>query len=276
MAIFLPRRWRSQPQYVCQVDFAHPLAAGLIEYTLVTPQGLVSAAGQLSVEGGTTPTEPYYQPAGVGRRHKAASPATSYVYASGRGPSRTVDAYTLYARAQWLGGATSAPTSFATGRNVYGIALETPVAGMRGVGIAQSGEPNGRTWAGAITLGANRTTGVVTAGASVRDIFLYRPSGDIHTLQIIGVATTGTSSADSTSFTATGLFAYQGVLTATSAPGDKVLFVGGFWERVLTLAERLAIAENPWQLFVPLQRRIYFDFGGGAAGSTDLMPQICL
>lgn len=75
-----------------------------------------------------------------------------------------------------------------------------------------------------------------------------------------------TNTAPSLAFTAgTSDLATGGGYTAGGANALSVV-----WSRALSNAEIAEISSNPWQVFRPVQRRIYFDMGagGGATGYT--------
>jgi hypothetical protein len=76
-------------------------------------------------------------------------------------------------------------------------------------------------------------------------------SGSISTLNNIGL---GGTNRGSDSFAAAG----------------QLQTLGLYWNRALSDDEILVIGSNPWQLFRPVQRRVYFDMGAGGGATTSV------
>ena len=61
-------------------------------------------------------------------------------------------------------------------------------------------------------------------------------------------------------FIGLGYFGRQGALTGTP------IFLAATWQRALSDQEIRDFSLNPWQIFRPVQRRVYFDMGAGGGG----------
>jgi hypothetical protein len=238
--------WKRQPNHPVRVNWNHPLAANLEEYTLATPCGLLTAGGTISQSLGTVPPTNFCGPFGFGIR-TFATWNPQYTVAS---LTRliTISAVTLYARVLL-------PTNISGSsvRWVYRIDVNPSTSNYIGLAV------NALNFTGNNKInGAERLTGAITVQAMRQyDVFLSHP-GDTSeaTLEVFGVGTANSLSSN-LSYTAGNASVQTGHNANTGAPGDKVFFVGGLWGRVLSPAERSALADNPYQLFVPKQSRFY-------------------
>lgn len=153
-------------------------------------------------------------------------------------------------------------------------------------GVGKNWQSNSGSTFVSDTVAYNATTG--TAQNSIRAVF-GRAGGNTTTAAYSGQETTEWHSIASTHNGSTGSLYVSGVLRASvavqpvvyGASGDNSFGVntsgksGGMeyalvlrWNRALSAGEIASIEANPWQLFRPVQRRVYFDMGAGGGGGT--------
>jgi len=89
-------------------------------------------------------------------------------------------------------------------------------------------------------------------------------NGTTHRVGINGVFSSGTIGNASTAFTNATLTRQIGAdLADTAAAWNGYVDVVAGWDRALSVAEINALTDNPWQLFRPIQRRIWVPVAGG-------------
>jgi hypothetical protein len=101
-------------------------------------------------------------------------------------------------------------------------------------------------------------------------------NGTAHSVYCESISSTGTFGSASSAFTNANIQRRLGSDAAdvTSAWNGQILLVVG-WSRALSVFEIAEVKANPWQLFRPVQRRIYFDMGaGGGAGTSPVSSDL--
>lgn len=89
-------------------------------------------------------------------------------------------------------------------------------------------------------------------------------NGTTHRVGINGVFSSGTIGNASTAFTNATLTRQIGAdLGDTAAAWNGYVDVVAGWDRALSVAEINALTDNPWQIFRPIQRRIWVPVAGG-------------
>lgn len=261
--IYSYRSLQAQPvDHAFDINWASSLTQDMWEFALATPQGLRTAAGNLSTQGGVTPVGYNVRKPGIGRRSNAVSSVSfEQVAVRSLGALQDYPGFTVYARG--LIGATNATagTSYGTSRIVFGWTVNDTASTVdNGIGIAQSGTGG---LIGVSSVTSNRVTGAVTVGnATSFDAFVMLAPDGVLSFEVVGVGT-GTPAASSTITVSTQIDPNfrTGFNASTASPGDKTVFCGAAWTRMLTPSERHSIAFNPWQL-IKVRRPSGFVFTG--------------
>ena len=112
-----------------------------------------------------------------------------------------------------------------------------------------------------VNIGTASADGRMLAIAAVK-------SGTAHSVYCNTVSSVGTSGSASSAFTNANIQRRIGsdVADGTCAWNGQILLVAG-WSRALSADEIAGLRDNPWQLFRPVQRRVYFDMGAGGGAA---------
>lgn len=239
--------WERQPQELLELNRDHSLARGLLAYVIATPDGLVNISlGDIAVNGGSVRSETDLSASnGVGRRFRLTTGSVNqYETVSTRGlPALTSSSkVTIYARGKLESTTVGLPATYAAQRPL--LTLEW-VDDTNGLAIALS---SSNSLCGISALPNFRRTGNVAPGVGVPfDAFVWN-TGNLAYCTVNGVAASAPSTSNmSASATASGrLLAGNTVLT--TAPGDRTIFAGGAWSRLLTDTEKRQLSDNPYIL----------------------------
>jgi hypothetical protein len=236
MAIFLPQRWRQQPQTLLQVDWGNSLSRGLCS-------AWHPAASQYIGPGLSpypTPNNFSYQsdPAGRGVRFNgvlATEPTPSGRIAL---PAGSAGSSTSYSGTRLV--------LFRLYGNQWGL-VSGKVAGTLGMRLAGTTQvslvsaSNVVVGSGTIPVSSNPTIALCTADNVTTQTRLHING------QLVFSGTSGyTNSSD-------GLW----VGAITNHGSDSNFFLALSWDRPLSISESAAIQENPWQIFKPNPVRTY-------------------
>lgn len=257
------------PQVLPRVDLSSELAAGLIDVVVSTPGALVSLiTGNVSSSDGS-------------------QPVAELIDSPGRGRRTTASTGTCYARIpmpQWTAAANAAPgfTLWAWGRVDDAVSLNPSGFTARQV----IGFFHNRTSNHGISIGLRTTDGEICASQSMHTA---KASGALsvgtavpfHAFAVTAPSTgifldaplVGTSTSSSTYTMTSSTADNPGIETGYSfgpvtRHGDKTLFAGALWSRVLSAEERLRIAIDPRILFV--QPRVFVPMSAGALPALTL------
>ena len=109
-----------------------------------------------------------------------------------------------------------------------------------------------------VDIGSASADGRTLAIAAVK-------SGDAHSVYCNTVSSVGTFGSASSAFSGATIQRRVGsdIADAASAWNGQILLVAG-WSRALSADEIAGLRDNPWQLFKPVRRRVYFDMVGAA------------
>lgn len=250
-SLYLPRRWRQQPQRPVQLDWTNPLTAAIDNCILITSNGIsnpvnpsLQPSGALYVAGsplgiGTEPiTSPVTTVALPVASNKTWTKASFFAYGfvTNKLPYPSNSAPQIFGTRSFSAGKVSYDSAgenvafgFTTGNFEY-PGLETVAAGYA-TGILRPGFP--------VSLGAVFSTGFRQCAFYANGKYLGYQQGGTWDTVVAPMRNPGDG---------TGLFmnSYTGIVLSFSAT----------WSRVLSAAEFAALDENPWQIFKPLTRRI--------------------
>ena len=244
-ALILPSRRVVQPQGPVEIDWANPLASGLLAVLDGNKKTYHTKVGRFGpVSSSLTVPVQHASASGIGYRHPSYFSHT--LGTADIGLLGYLGDVTLVSGI--IPGTTSSVNDPIFAGSLFGHKISSAVgstaglfsASFRGVGTVTADGP-------VVDLNA-------LAVASARDIKGFEQS-----LFVNGKKQSAVFNASPTVFTS-GAF---GPGTMRSA----VLF-GAVWERALSDAEINAVSENPWQLFRPIQRRIWVPVAGGGGDLT--------
>lgn len=259
MALFLPRRWRKQPQYPVEVDTSNSLAAGLQALVHV-----VAGVGPVDVCSGRI----FNVRAGT----LATTPTDIGVLANTSGANNSA----------WEDSVTTLRPTLGT-IAWHGVKLAEDTTNG---GIFELTHSSNSAASPYVAIGVKRylgTTSVIFVsdnGGTVRNLSFDPGTVAIGTTEtMVGRVESGaqhvTYASRSIRVSASGTVA--GDLTYGSGPrlvigedyragtrnGGRALGVGAIWGRYILDAEVEEFIVNPWQLFAPLHTRRYFFAAGG-------------
>lgn len=119
-----------------------------------------------------------------------------------------------------------------------------------------------------VDIGIASTDGRMLAIAAVK-------SGTAHSVYGNAVSSVGTFGSTSSAFTNASIQRRIGsdIADANGAWNGRILLVAG-WSRALSADEIAELRDNPWQLFRPVQRRVYFDMGAGGGATTSVSTDL--
>ena len=259
MAFIFPSRWLQQPQGHVEIDWSHPLSQGLVFFAIPsqrTSPELVGG-GALNLIGSST-----FQAGadGVG----ISSPSTStggYSYAYRQDLFRTmatdftvatsVDIRTLTANSKLI----CAPMQSNVWSQPYQVISlsRSSTGGQLGLYIGTS--------TGGTSLNALFPAGTAVTGNGFR--YLATRSGAAANLFVNGEQYTPSSSTLTTApivFYTGGHVALLNRSAGMNGEGtDGVSYYGAFWNRALSDAEASAFNAAPYQMLLPVRRKLYFD-----------------
>lgn len=237
------------------VNQQHPLSRYVVEYTRIRADGIETIHGSKSNQLGSTPVAPFVLRSSIGRR-AAQTSSTQYERAALRMATQPA-AFTLYARVAVGTTAGDAGTAPASARYIYSVLADSGFG--FGIGCPGSGLINAVS-----ALTGNRiNTTISVAPNQEYDVFLSHPGGNAgYTLEVLGVSS-NTSSTSTTTPVSANWFVQVGANIATAAPGDKMVFFGGLFNKVLTADERSALAARPANIFKPSRILVPVSAAGG-------------
>jgi Concanavalin A-like lectin/glucanases superfamily len=224
--------WTSQPQIAVGVDWSNPLAYGLLSaWTPAT--GLVLRAGGVTSPVGATPDQGFY---GKGRTFNGTSDSMSL--------GENALSHTAASRFALIkvGSAVGPRNISAGGIGGLGFRLNDTAIEVVNTGVIVLLSAAGSVSAGQLcSVGCSYKTS---------DTRIYRNGAQIASAIIGGVLTDNN----------TDFFGQNG---ASAQYFDGTLFLHLSWDRALSDAEQLSINTNPWQIFAPIQRKIWVPISGG-------------
>lgn len=243
MAIARVNRQARQPRYPVTVDTAKPITRGLVRALVCEATGI----RDLMLGTGISVTGTYIPQAtesGYGRRNNTIN-RSNYTLVDAR--TETVSAITIV----WAGvvhriGGTTYPFF----RNQQTIVQATGAAG-----------PLWSARFGTSTT-VNSTTPIKIGSPTT---YVYRKDGAIGSLFVDGVPAllnvTGGTGAHSSVHSIDGNAGF-------AQSNDITTNVMLIYDRPLSDAESRSLSINPWQVFRPVQRRVYFDMGAGGGATS--------
>ena len=234
----------SRPSGTSEIDYSNPLAFGLI-------QAVNGSQTRYSV-GGFQLQRPVKVATTLGIAD-ATSFGQMYLATPEIGPSNSSFTFLIIE-------IVSSSTNISTGASVYKLGH---LVNASGTFISSA---NGTT-AGAISaslyLGGTRVLGgsfVKPVGSMYTGVLRHRHGVDT-CLFVDGVEDPAKLTLTNTSLG----FSYFGPRIVPVGAANVLAVV---WKRALSNDEIAAVSRNPWQLFKPASRRIYFDMGAGGGGTT--------
>jgi len=250
-ALYLPRRWRQQPQRPVHIDWTNPLTAAIDNCILITGNGISNPVNPNLMPGGALAIAA--SPLGIGTE-----PITSAV---------TTVALPMASNKSWTQASFFA-YGFVTNKIPYPGNNAPQIFGARSFSCGKinydyTGENVGFgfvtgyfEYPGFETVAAGYATGIIRPGFSVSlgAVFStgFRQCAFYANGKYLGYQQGGT---------------WDTIAAPMRNPGDGTgLFMNSYtgnvlsfcatWSRVLSAPEFAAMDENPWQIFKPLTRRI--------------------
>lgn len=247
-ALILPSRRVVQPQGAVEIDWSNPLArdlrwAGAPSSANVTRTGTVS---NIAAANGTAWSFTNVSSSRIGSKY---TPPTT-------GPCTLLTLLDVRAHVS----------------NAAYIALgDRTTIGANGVSGFQFFTFNGSTYS---------STSIGTAASDGPAVIIGRHTGSQNLLnyrvlsgESAGFYTSSSASASPRSHAAQELtFGGQG--ENPTRVSDCLIYLGAFWARSLAESEVAALVENPWQLFRPIQRRIWVPVAAGGATNYSLTADV--
>jgi len=247
MSLILPSRWTQQPQQVVCLDRSNPLVAGLAFELLpasgIAPHDLIGGVAMVA-QGGTL-----LKPSLGGVGWNVATTGTDGM----QGPSVSAG-YPISM------GVVFVPGTLIASANLFNLANSTVNSSTSRLGLRLNATPTvsavTSSSAGAVSASnspnaplvgrVNTAVGVFLSGAS-RKVYLNGQSGAVETTSRV------VTGLDSTCI---------GSAAATVRQGGQVgqYLLAVTWNRALSDVEALSFTSNPWQIFAPSERDIWFAF----------------
>lgn len=252
-SLILPSRWNKQPQYPVGVDWNHPLTKGIAGvYNALFAKNLANPGNagdyQIVDGGGFTPV---YTSKGIAR-----AVPRSHFYAVRRPGSAIESLFLLYQ-----------PTTIATNSSIFGITDGNygPALGSTSSKFRFNVSSNSGAYIEAsntITDGQVYSVFGTAWGSANTQRSMYVDGVDV------GINSTGSGLTNQTA-QAIILNEYTN-FTNGAAAGNIILGIGWKAGPRMGQAEARALYENPWQIFKPIQRKLYFlpSSGGTALNGT--------
>ena len=253
-AIIIPSRWTRQPTTPVEVDWSHPLARGL-ENCLLPVFALANFGKQGTVTGTKQSIAPwgnargFYTTDGVGTGDRITFAGNNPV-ATGK---RTVLAQYLY---HTTGGGSVGRiyNRSAAGTNAASEVLRIRTANGLDYGRHVGGADVSASYWAAPSIDVAHTS-VVTSDGVTRANSRHYMDGALQTRL-------GDGATISTAQAATNVLAIGNAANGNAGFDGKISLVV-LWKTEFSAAEALELTINPWQIFKPLVRRIYFDAAAG-------------
>ena len=248
MPLFLPRRWRSQPQYPVGIDRSNPLTRGLYAALLPTVGGTLynAVTGTFLTQTGAAATRRINSKHGIGQRYGDAS-GTSYQTLT----AQTNDAGAIF----WLG------ERQGTG---VGVFRDSTSAGGNLVFDSSGGFY--------VRMGDANAGIVGTFAANTPYNFLYTGDGQ-GTGQITKSAFYVDGVLLASNWGAWGFIGGPTLYLHENGSGggagvDATDYLWLIWNRHVDATQYAALNANPWQVFAPQRRAIFIGGVAGAAQAT--------
>jgi hypothetical protein len=246
-AIIIPSRWTQQPQSLAPVDWNHPLCRDMTIAWSRNRAQLPLGDFDCRYSGADTYGLNGYGIKGDGASTFATLPTGSIITTTGYGATPTTG--TTWLAVIRAGAADSQRTicnSDSTSTRSISFRLNTTSVGLSNVNA-------GSILNFTTQITANELATVCISGISGSTDF-YKNGR-----YVANNATAYTQSSDNTS-------QFIGKNSSSLQFYDGSLFLLLCWKRKLLQSEGVAITENPWQVFKPIQRRIYFDVAAAPGG----------
>ena len=261
MSVLLTRGTRlSQPQGRVEIDWGNPIARGL-SFAVLPPTGPknLAAGGKVAASIGSAGwPSTAYGPLSQGRISR--NPGNTHALWNGQelggGPEYTV---LVYCRHDTNRGSLQNPLDAdnASSARVFQFRLNGSSAPEI---IAFNTSGSTFTAASSVALGA--TEDVMIAG---------RVQGGVASVWSHGIkraSTTVTGTARGLGTVSGSVLVVGGFAGLSAQRMESAIYSGFYFNRALSDAEIASISANPWQLFKPVQRRVWFDGGAAAGGAS--------
>jgi len=259
MALYLPQRWRRQPQYPVEIDLSHPLMIECVHYFTCEPYRVKRPddwlGNALFWDGTYGLNSIYHHPAGSVAWNTSTSTNQDVWYTSSIPDAGTKTISGWSKRILNALGADVATPGFQGATNNW---LDTQ-AGPKLVPACYNG--------GSYSYSSEEitSTGVYSTG------YTWANNGDIQ--QTVNGAFVGVSDTNITRPATSGGTLHNGAngrpcfdTGNTAGPsGGNMTIASAMWQRELVEAEFKTLHENPWQVFQPQIARIY-SFPAAAGG----------
>ena len=261
MALLRPSVWTQQPQQACEIDWSNPITRGLVvaisganprlNSALNKPASFVGTPGSaLTIDGRSTEfTRSSTQGISVGTS-AAFNPAAITLLSIYRPKSlATASAHMLFSRDD----------------NSLGRAFSLDLHWNSGYGVRYY-------VAGGGSVGTNELRQGVSAVVGKRYVVAARQTGSAAALFVDGALVSSsaafTAKPSATGDTRIGIRTYSG----SNEAADGFIPLSLMWSRALSDSEIRSISANPWQIFNPIQRRIFAEVS--ASGGVTITANI--
>lgn len=257
--IILQSRRTRQPQSVVRIDWNNPLANGLV-VAVVPSIGLVNLARTSVGSGSATRTvvngnvnfrcvtsDPVYFPSTFGIN--PANPMSGYVRGSFNASGST----------SFIGNRSGGGFGWYTSGNADVV---RPSVILWGVTDQPASTTTGTFYNSAFNI--QSSIGFTHTAATTGGMLHYVKGAQLGTAVNTGTPTAGSSTLG---------YLHNGDGTGGSTVFDNQILL--LWNRALSADDHRRIEENPWQIFAPDVRRIYFGAGGGTTtvdGTASITP----
>lgn len=255
-SIILPSRWQSQPQGAVEIDWNSPLSNGLQFCSPPNDHGPFDLVRRsLGTLNGTRWT----------RQLRVQEPGFvtngSSFYTTPLPSALATTEFTLFAFAS------------AQAANTSGPILSIYKGGLTGISVGIGSTFSGVEYPSSIV--GNGVFGSNAAQFQLRNtpakIFLMSTGGNNHNLYS-GNTLSANDTTTLTAFNSTfilGVGRYMATnYSVASCSTNANLYLLAAYSKVLGEAERRELTANPWQIFRPQKRVLYFDVGGGGVTGT--------
>ena len=257
MALLRPSVWTQQPQQACEIDWSNPITRGLVvaisganprlNSALNKPASFVGTPGSaLTIDGRSTEfTRSSTQGISVGTS-AAFNPAA-------------ITLLSIYTPKSLATG--SAHMLFSRDDNSLGRAFSLDLHWNSGYGVRYY-------VAGGGSVGTNELRQGASAVVGKRYVVVARQTGSAAALFVDGALVSSsaafTAKPLATGDTRIGIRTYSG----SNEAADGFIPLSLMWSRALSDSEIRSISANPWQIFNPIQRRIFAEVSAGGGGVT--------
>jgi len=265
MAAVATRRVRtSQPQQLAQVDFANSLTANIVSLLLPTAFPAVDVVTGQTLTAVSSPV----MAGGLGGTCLQTNGSNNYAWRNATDLS-TAGKYTLMAVVQSNGNGTDTRLLSLGNSGSSGGAIVAIGAGLSNAQKIRLYSRNDST-SGPTDVDSNGTPFDGKLHTVVMTIDLSGATGKL-SLYIDGVLDTTASGSEPVSVTTVNVIAL-GAFLRLSASGfwKGSVFLAGVWNRVLEDNEARSLSANPWQLFKPQSRRLWFAGGTSVNGTATI------